>query len=1378
MSNRLSSAMQNDLLNTNVYSGGFIVIITFNNGSTILLSNTGQIVQDNETAQDLFFEDRGLKISGISESIDFKDHKYKISNTTIKVSNLLKDGIRFSNLINPEEQEIINSRVEIYYKTQNANTLSECLKVYHGKAIKCDMDLKNVSISVEDDSVSHSSLSFPKAKQSSSLILNDSYSEATIPMCFGEVDKAPLSPQRLTQEGADIALLPDDIYNKNIVGNMQNLFVLAGKTYLEIPQMAKIYHELMVDTGADEAEDFQKYNNTLQWLSDGGTKFITIPREYLDKGYDLENNLNFLNAQNISAKGFLQIRVTRRPESDPILTSSEVEIDSGDGGIIKYVGDRYNFNNDGALWTFPEQDGITTYEGLVWNFGLGWASKLKHPWAGGNVPGLVDEDGYMDSDYWGGNWKTIQWLCDAERNNEFVTDNGMEFVFTPRRIPTDPYLVRAWKDYLMFTILNSDELFNMNSVFIYINENDIDLEELYPDESQFEPTNSLELTARYFVDYHLWPAGRVGNQEEYFPWNGEWDDGYSLANPREPYSWSWDASVHETVYDYDEGDGVWMSEGASKSLRFMRLWIPTGLSSTGELESYVQINNGRGSSQSVEDLDEDDSTVGISAWRQQYWDNCIGQKVNERGTRVGGLLPSFKCDPILDPDELESEWGAYEASTQSYPHLEDWFNAHWSSGDYTFLTYMMFVTNLFHSFGRPATEADGDHFTYLEGEEGWYAQGNIYPGRWQWPQSWSNYFYNNDRMDNFSLYMEYGGKRGIYTHIDYYHTGVAGDNVEAGSGGLVVAENDIPPIGRLSRVATRIENKLNNETYWGWERNGWDGDIETFHSQQELYTDANEGAEDYSERFRIIFPLKPISGSNIVNGSAESFLVSKIDAEIKLKSTVENGSSDFEIKTGLTGSTDGANELLFKIGYSSTDWSSYFIASTEDSISSSQVDVEYTQDDSDYVAETPNSMVLRDTELTNLTGRTDMVFDIGFRGASGFSSGLAQFNLVFENPYVYQTALINDVEDVKYYGFVQGRVDGSDGKYTGSPNSLMTKPSDILYNILSEEMGYSREEPVGISEARANHSEMNYSFSITKEIDFNKFISKFSKETKLIPKFRASDGLFRFVSKTDMPQGEQGQYDWVLDDNDIIKQQFKKTSVKDIILKCRVLFNYDYGLKTFLSSTDEPGYGVVPENLDEYISYYNIENIDAHYLEIKAEHIRDMATAKHLRNHILEYRKNTYLQMTLELPLKYLFVEAGDVFTYRNTDEDNDPIYRGDFKPYGLDYMNIEMILGQVRSPHWVVHSVIKKQTGVTIKANQFHWLSPDDVVEQSAEYNTDLVSDGIPDIPDADLETETLILGDVNMDGEIDILDIVAMINVVIGNVDATELEVVIIDE
>ena len=1335
MSNRLSTTMQLDLINTNVYSGGYLVVITFNNGNTIRLSNIGEnITDEQDVTSDIYYEDRGLRISNISESIDFKEHKYKISSTTIEVSNLLKDGVRFSDLINSDVNEIVNSRVEIFYKTQNIKSLDSSLRVYYGVATKCTMTSDKVSIQIEDDSTNlFQNATLPKSKQNGSLILNDSFSETTIPMCFGTVDKAPLLPQKLRNDSTDMALIADDIYNFNIRGNMNKLYVLIGNTYFDVPNTSHILNELLVDTGGNTEEDFQKFNNNEQWFSDGGSKFITIPRDFQDSEYDLLNNQNHFNPLNLAAKGYLQVRYIRRPNADPILSENSVDVEGGDGGIVKYVGDRYGFDRDDQLYTFPKVNGDITYEGLVWNFG---------------IAGVLFDQDEDTSEYTGGNTDTVYFLHSQQDNSSLITDNGFELVYTPMSMPTNSYLEESWKDYLRF-LISRFYAQGMANVAIYVSINQIDLESLYPDSYQYE--NDTERLARYFIDELVWPAGRVAiNNDEHI----QYFKMSELTDPSEPYCWGWGIDKNEIASQYENGS--YITEDAGLNLRFLKMWMPTSINiNNGELTDYQCVSDGRGGNSTFESIEGQQDFIESS--REVYWSNSIGLKVNESGTRVGGLLPTIKLDVLMTPTEYYSNFPAI-----SFVHIDDYIEdaPHAPLG-----IEQMMVSNIHHSFGRPATQADGENFTNLDGEQGWWAgytgEGGvsstpndyILPGKPQWPAygQWSNHFLNNPGND-FSFYMEYGGKKGIYTNIV--------NSIEADNEDVVF----------ICTLQSRSKHgETDKELYYGVPRNGWYDKIEIMHTGLEAYVDGDEGVEDYSERFRVILPLENISTTNILSGSAQSLVVCKIDSDLKMRSLLSPAvTSTFDIKTMLA-NQDGANKVLFEAATSSSSFQDFIISSEEDNQFQ-----EYDQD-VNHTPEILGSMVIRDLEWTDLDNRTDLIFDMGMKG-TGSSAGVANFNLILESPHVYQTALLGSIEEAKFFGFVQGRVDDASGKYTGSPNALIEKPSDIIYNIITEEMGYNQDTPVGMLESRGTHSEMKYSFSQQKETDFKKFLDEFSVETKSIPKFRVSDGAFKFVNKTDTPQGEQGQYDWALDDSDIIKQSFAKTPVKDIVLKCRVLFDFDYGLKKFLKSTDEPGYGAIPNNYEDYIDYYNIQNVEPHYLEIEAKHIRDMATAKELRNHVLEYRKNTYLEMTLELPMKYIFVEAGDTFIYRNIDDDNNPIYRGDFKPYGIDYMNDNSLLGQEISYHWVVKSVVKKQDRVTVKANQFHYLNPDNVIEQSPTFNNDLVSGDSSS--SSNLEQTTIVLGDVNLDGTVDVLDIVSMVNIILGNAEPEELEVFVSDE
>ena len=81
------------------------------------------------TLDEVFWKPLLLNVPSIKESIDIEKRNYKISSVNLSISNSPYEGSRFSD----EYDLIINSEVSIYFKTQNANILSDCILVYYGK---------------------------------------------------------------------------------------------------------------------------------------------------------------------------------------------------------------------------------------------------------------------------------------------------------------------------------------------------------------------------------------------------------------------------------------------------------------------------------------------------------------------------------------------------------------------------------------------------------------------------------------------------------------------------------------------------------------------------------------------------------------------------------------------------------------------------------------------------------------------------------------------------------------------------------------------------------------------------------------------------------------------------------------------------------------------------------------------------------------------------------------------------------------------------------------------------------------------------------------------------------------------------------------------
>ena len=110
---------QRDILNSSVTIYPLVVI-----DNEINISTVNEVILNNEEEKTpVEFKDYALKLSSIKESINVKDHRFKISNVTLTLNNYFINRERLSDsLINK-----VNKKVEVYFKTQSCNYLSDCL---------------------------------------------------------------------------------------------------------------------------------------------------------------------------------------------------------------------------------------------------------------------------------------------------------------------------------------------------------------------------------------------------------------------------------------------------------------------------------------------------------------------------------------------------------------------------------------------------------------------------------------------------------------------------------------------------------------------------------------------------------------------------------------------------------------------------------------------------------------------------------------------------------------------------------------------------------------------------------------------------------------------------------------------------------------------------------------------------------------------------------------------------------------------------------------------------------------------------------------------------------------------------------------------------
>ena len=143
-----------------------------------------------------------LNIPKIKESIDVFNRKFKISSTTLEVSNIpfremninssgqdISQRERFSSIL--YNSNLINTEVRIFFQPQSAESSTDCVRVFTGIVRNVKHNDKTATIELEDmTDYKLASKQIPIARVSNNQ-LDPEYQGKPIPAVYGHVDFAP-----------------------------------------------------------------------------------------------------------------------------------------------------------------------------------------------------------------------------------------------------------------------------------------------------------------------------------------------------------------------------------------------------------------------------------------------------------------------------------------------------------------------------------------------------------------------------------------------------------------------------------------------------------------------------------------------------------------------------------------------------------------------------------------------------------------------------------------------------------------------------------------------------------------------------------------------------------------------------------------------------------------------------------------------------------------------------------------------------------------------------------------------------------------------------------------------------------------------------------
>ena len=133
----LPQRFRNDTQGKDTY---LVPLVVINN--SIYLS-TGKVTLDNQHYDPLI-----KSLGNIKESIDIFEKKFKVSSVSMDFFNYEYNNKRLLDRF--FENEIINASVDIYYKSQSAISLNDCIKVYTGHVKEITEKSDFVGLEIED----------------------------------------------------------------------------------------------------------------------------------------------------------------------------------------------------------------------------------------------------------------------------------------------------------------------------------------------------------------------------------------------------------------------------------------------------------------------------------------------------------------------------------------------------------------------------------------------------------------------------------------------------------------------------------------------------------------------------------------------------------------------------------------------------------------------------------------------------------------------------------------------------------------------------------------------------------------------------------------------------------------------------------------------------------------------------------------------------------------------------------------------------------------------------------------------------------------------------------------------------------------------------
>lgn len=236
----LPQIFRNDTQGKDTY---LVPLVVINN--SIYLS-TGKVTLENQHYDPLI-----KSLGKIKESIDIFEKKFKVSSVRMSFFNSEYNNERLLDRF--FEGEIINSNVDVYYKSQSAITLNDCVKAYTGYVKNIVEESDYVFLEIEDRTEQVLGKEIPN-KYTPAVDLPEKHRNKPIPIVYGHIDKAPVVYEKLIND-SEYAVIADDFFLKSV--DFPKIF--KDDLYGNIKEEARLFEDIKGDTIYENADTSKQY---------------------------------------------------------------------------------------------------------------------------------------------------------------------------------------------------------------------------------------------------------------------------------------------------------------------------------------------------------------------------------------------------------------------------------------------------------------------------------------------------------------------------------------------------------------------------------------------------------------------------------------------------------------------------------------------------------------------------------------------------------------------------------------------------------------------------------------------------------------------------------------------------------------------------------------------------------------------------------------------------------------------------------------------------------------------------------------------------------------------------------------------------------------